>query len=165
MKSYLAVGLVLFTASLLRAETPPTPAAPAAPPPGLDACPAAVRDAVVKAAGTDRVKRVRTVRRGEQTLYLADIDRPAGQTLKLQLLTDGSVTKTTETLPLSALPMPVRDALTTLAGTAGVVEEIKKITENSSVLFKAEIERQDEPELDVTVAPDGVILEQKMEED
>jgi len=146
-----------LTALPLLASASPAAAAP----PGLDSCPAAVREAVLRAAGTDRVEKVRAVRRGDQTLYLAEIDRPGDHDLKLQLRTTGEVVRRSEELPMDRVPAPVQQTLQSLAGADGRIEEVKQITEGSQDRFKAEIDRPGGSELDVTVAPDGTILEQK----
>jgi hypothetical protein len=132
-------------------------------PPGFDACPADVRSAVLKAAGSDPVTKLRVVRRGERTLYLVDIDRAGDYDLKLQLLASGEVLRRSEDMPISGLPEPVAKALTAAAGPTGIIDEIKKVTEGTMTHFKAEIDRPGEPELDVKVAPDGTVLEQKSE--
>ena len=159
MNRHTILLLTLLAAPMLRAQSPPAAPKPAAP--GLDACPAVVREAVLRAAGSDRVEKVRAVRRGEQTLYLADIDRDGDHDLKLQVLATGEVVRRTEELPVDRLPAPVKQALESLAGTDGRIEEIKKISEGAKDHFKVEIDRPDGSELDVTVAPDGTILEQK----
>jgi hypothetical protein len=132
-------------------------------PPGFDACPADVRTAVLKAAGSDPVTKLRVVRRGERTLYLVDIDRPGDYDLKLQVLASGEVMRRSEDMPISGLPELVAKALAAAAGASGIIDEIKKVTEGTMVYFKAEIDRPGQPELDVKIAPDGTVLEQKSE--
>lgn len=157
----------VLASPLLQAELPPVPTAPATPASALlDACPAPVRETIVKAAAAadglaaGRVARVRAVRRGEQTLYIATIDREQDRDLKLQVRADGSVAKRIEDLPISAAPEPVRQSLAALAGPDGGIDDVKKITEGDTVVFKAEIERATGPDLDVKAGPDGTILEQ-----
>ena len=48
-----------------------------------------------------------------------------------------------------------------LAGEGGLIDEVKKIIQKDVTRFKAEIDRPGKPELDVTVAPDGSVIEQK----
>jgi hypothetical protein len=159
MKPPTTLLLILMSASFAAAEAPPA-ASPPVVPPGFDACPAAMRTAVLKAAGSDRIEKLRIVRRGERTLYLVDIDR-GEHDLKLQVLASGEVVRRTDALPLAALPPAVAKTLGTLAGPSGIIDEIKMITEGGATHFKAEIDRMGQPELDVKVAPDGKVLEQK----
>ncbi len=167
MKTPLIIAFLLGLAlPPLAAESPPAaPAAPPPPPPGFEASPAAVRAAILKAAGSGRVEKVRAVRRGEQTLYLADIDLVGDYDLKLQLLASGEIVRRTDELPVDAMPAPVRQTMASLAGKSGIIDEVKKVTEGGKTHFKAEIDRPGLPELDVKVAPDGTLLEQKEDKD
>lgn len=158
MNALLSVTLFSLAGFSLAVAEPPPPV-----PPGFDACPADVRTAVLKAAGSDPVTKLRVVRRGERTLYLVDIDRPGDYDLKLQVLASGEVMRRSEDMPINGLPEPVAKALAAAAGASGIIDEIKKVTEGTMVYFKAEIDRPGQSELDVKIAPDGTVLEQKSE--
>lgn len=163
MKTPFLFVLAAVPMAWVAADTPAAPPAPA--PPGFEASPAPVRATILKEAGSGRVEKVRAVRRGEHTLYLADVDLPGDFDLKLQLKADGELVRRTEEMSVDALPKPVREAMLTLAGEGGLIDEVKKIIEKDVMRFKAEIDRPGKPELDVTLAPDGSVLEQKEEKD
>jgi hypothetical protein len=144
-----------------------SPRSPKATSDSIERYPAPVRETIEKstkpAAGSVTV--VRTLRQGDGTVYLADILRDSGYNLKLHVEADGSVIKSTEEMPLDTVPALVRKALLTLAAEDGLVEELKKITEGTTITYKAEIDRAGKAEVDVTVAPDGTILTQKEDEE
>lgn len=128
----------------------------------LEAGPAPVREVVLKALNAGgTLDKFRVVRRGEQTLYIADIDRTGDRDLKLNVRADGSVAKSVEDLPVAELPEAVGKALKDLAGVDGQIDDVKKVTEGAAITFKAEIDRAGKTELDVIVSADGAVLEQK----
>lgn len=128
----------------------------------LEAGPAPVREVVLKALNAGgTLDKFRVVRRGEQTLYIADIDRAEDRDLKLSIRADGSVAKSIEDVPAGELPEAVGQALKALTGDGGHIDDVKKVTEGAVVTFKAEIDRAGKPELDVTVSAEGSVLEQK----
>lgn len=161
MKTLIPCLVIALAPAMLWAE----PAAPKKGTPALaalEAGPAPVREVVLKAlkaGGT--LDTFRVVRRGEQTLYIADIDRAGDRDLKLNVRADGSVAKSVEDLPVAELPEVVGKALKGIAADSGHIDDVKKITEGAVVTFKAEIDRPGKPELDVTVSAEGAVLEQK----
>lgn len=132
----------------------------------LEAGPAPVREAVLKALGAGgALDKFRVVRRGEQTLYIADIDRTGNRDLKLNIRADGSVARSIEDMPVEELPEAVGKALKGLAGDSGEIDDIKKVTEGGVVTYKAEIDRNGKPELDVVISAEGTVLAQKEDHD
>jgi uncharacterized membrane protein YkoI len=126
----------------------------------LDTAPAAVRQTVNDNSRGGVLDDFDVITIDGKSIYIAEIELPAE--LKIYVSENGSLLKTREDIPFSAAPEAVRKAVTALGGT---VDETKLETSGKTSTYLIEIDRLGEPDLNVTVSPEGAVLNRHEEAD
>lgn len=126
----------------------------------LKAAPAAVQSTVRENARGGGIEDFDRITIDGKTIYIAEIDRP--DDLKIYVSENGALLKIREEVPVSQTPAAVLDAVRSLGG---VIDEVEKEDTGKSTVYRVEIDRDGQPDLDVEVAPDGRILSRNEEAD
>lgn len=151
-----AAALAFLALAVNLPAAQPTPA-------GFDKLPDAVKAAILREAGDGRIEEVKTVTKDGVTTHIAEVDHKDDSDLDVHVAPDGKVLRTVADLRIQDAPEPVRAALKSLAADTGKAEDLRKVTEDGKITYKAEIDRTGAADLKVKLAADGAVLEQREE--
>lgn len=126
----------------------------------LDKCPKEVQTTITKnlKAGTLNEVELKTVR--GTTLYVADIDLPNRRDLKIYVEPNGALLKTEEEITFSELPTAVKATVKSKQG-QGKIGDVDRVTFKKSITYLVEIDFDGVPDLKLTIAADGKIIEER----
>jgi len=129
----------------------------------IDDVPKAVKETILKEAGSNTIKDVEVITKGDKTTYKTGwVDN--GKKVDLRVAPDGKViSKKSEeakekkkTIALDKAPKPVQETVLKEAG-KNEVKEIVKITKGDKTVYEAEWKEKDKS-VEILVSPDGKIV-------
>jgi uncharacterized protein YxeA len=129
----------------------------------LDQVPAIVRETLMKAAGKGKVESIREVTGDKAVQYRADIDLADDTDVKLHVNPDGAVIKTITEVRRENVPAGILATCTTVANGNGKVEDIEQVIAAGVTTWQAEIDREGQADLEVTLDAAGSVLRQQEE--
>lgn len=131
----------------------------------LAQCPTAVQEVIQKNLRGGKLDDIEKKHYGDRSIYVADIDLPGrddDNDLELHIAEDGRLLKAIEDIDLKDTPAAVRDALRSFGGK---VDDIDRVEADGQVTYHAEVDRDNDDDLDVVVAADGKIIRETRDDD
>lgn len=128
----------------------------------LAQCPPAVQDTVRANLRDGRLDEIERITVQGQTRYIAEIDLPGDDDLKLHIADDGALLKTREDISSKDLPGAVK---ATLDSYGGKIDDLEKETSGEETTYHADIDRAGKPDLDVVISADGKVIRETEDDD
>ncbi|WAC19737.1 hypothetical protein OVA24_21190 [Luteolibacter sp. SL250] len=131
----------------------------------LNQCPPAVQDMIQKNLRSGKLDDIERKHYGNRSIYVAEIDLPGrddDNDLELHIAEDGGMLKLIEDINVKDTPSAVTDALRSFGGK---VDDIDRVEVDGQVTYHAEIDRENDHDLDVVVAADGKIIRETRDDD
>lgn len=131
----------------------------------LDQCPPAVRETIQKHLRNGKIDEIERKHVGDRSIYIAEVELPGRRDdndLEIHVAEDGKLLKLIEDIDLKDVPAPVRD---TLRGFGGKIDDIDRVESGGQVTYHAEIDRENDHDLDVVVASDGKVIRETRDDD
>jgi len=121
----------------------------------IDQVPQAVRDAILKEAGDNKIDEIEKETKGDKVTYEAEW-KVAGREVEITLAEDGKILAREQEITLEQAPQAVREAILKAAGD-NKVKEVSRITRGDKTCFEAEWKANGK-EIEIQLAEDGTIL-------
>jgi uncharacterized membrane protein YkoI len=131
----------------------------------LNQCPSAVQETIQKNIRGGKLDDIERKNYGNRSIYVAEVDLPGrddDNDLELHIAEDGGLLKLIEDIDLKDTPAAVRDALRSFGGK---VDDIDRVEADGQVTYHAEIDRENDHDLDVVVAADGKVIRETRDDD
>lgn len=128
----------------------------------LEDCPPAVQQTIQANLRDGKLDDVKVIKVEDRTLYVADVDLPNGEDVKVHINGEGKLLKTVEDLPPGSLPPAIAAAAEKIANGAKL-DDIEKIVTDGVTTYRVEIDRKGVPDLRVIFDESGAVLSQKEE--
>jgi uncharacterized membrane protein YkoI len=131
----------------------------------LHQCPPAVQDAIQKNLRGGKLDDIEKKHYGDRSTYVAEVELPGrddNNDLELHIAEDGRLLKSIEDIDLKDTPPAVRDALRNFGGK---VDDVDRVEMDGQVTYHAEIDRNNDDDLDVVVAADGKVIRETRDDD
>lgn len=128
----------------------------------LEDSPPAVQDTIRSNLRDGKLDDLERITIKGETRYIAEIDLPRDRDLKLHISADGALLKSREDVSLSEVPGAVKN---TLESFGGKIDDLEKEIVGGETTWHADIDRQNDVDLDVIVAADGKVIRQTEDDD
>lgn len=124
-------------------------------------CPAAVQASVKKNGHDTELVQIKRTTKDGIVRYALETGSEEGKDRESTYFyaEDGTLKKTEQEIPLNEAPEAVRDALKKLAGNRLTVDDVEKVTEGSTISYKAELESNGGKDRKVRISASGDVLE------
>ena len=121
----------------------------------LDQCPHAVQAAIREHSRGGPVDDIDRIRIEGDVIYRAEVDLPRDHELKIYVSGNGVLLKILEEIALAEAPEAVRRVAQEQGGS---IDDVARETKGQTVTYHVEIDRRDQPDLDLVLAETGAIL-------
>jgi uncharacterized membrane protein YkoI len=131
----------------------------------LHQCPPSVQETIQKNLRGGKLDDIEKKHHGDRSIYVAEVELPGrddDNDLELHISDDGRLLKSIEDIDLKDTPPAVRDALRNFGGK---VDDVDRVEMDGQVTYHAEIDRNNDDDLDVVVAADGKVIRETRDDD
>lgn len=125
-------------------------------------CPQAVQDTIQSNLRDGRLDDIDRITVKGETRYISEIDLPGDRDLKLHIASDGALIKSREDVSIREVPGSVKAALDSFGGR---IDDLEKEVTGNETTWHADIDRENQPDLDVVIAADGKVIRQTEDDD
>ncbi|HAL70833.1 MAG TPA: hypothetical protein DCP71_03580 [Verrucomicrobiales bacterium] len=127
----------------------------------LTACPAPVQETLRSNLHGGTLDEVNLIAIEGRSLYIAEVDLPGGRDLRIHIGPDGSLLKTREEITLAETPAAVQEAVRRLMPAGGRLADVDREVVAGTTTFRVEIDRPQSRDLQLHLAEDGAVLQQR----
>lgn len=127
----------------------------------LTACPPAVQETIRSHQQGGTLDEVKLISIEGRSLYVAEVELSGDRDLRIHVGSDGSLIKTREEITLKEAPTAVQEAVRKLTPAGSRLDDVYREVAAEKTTFRIELDRPQARDLNLHLAEDGSLLNQR----